>query len=388
MENFTYYNRTKMVFGKDTERQVGTLTKQYGSKVLLHYGSGSIKKYGLYDRIVEQLEKDHIEFVELGGVIPNPSLELVYEGIELCKKENVDFILAVGGGSVIDSAKAIAAGVLYDGDVWDFFVNGVEPKEALNIGVVLTIPAAGSESSIATVVTNYKEGLKRVFRYEVVRPVFAIMNPEITYTLPPYQTACGAIDMMAHIIERYFTNTENVALTTALCEASMKTIVEQAKVVFENPTDYGARSELMLAGAIAHNGSLGIGREEDWGCHAMEYEVTQVSGVAHGAGLAILIPSWMRYVYTHDVHQFAQFAQNVFDVEEILPLEEVALLGIKKLEEFYHSLGIPTHLSEVGIKDSDLEGMANLVTKHGTIEIGHFVTLDKQDVLTIYRNAL
>jgi alcohol dehydrogenase YqhD (iron-dependent ADH family) len=388
MNNFTYYNRTKMIFGKDTELQLGSITRQYGNKVLLHYGSGSIKQFGLYNRIIRQLQASNIDYVELGGVIPNPSLELVYKGIDLCRNEAIDFILAVGGGSVIDSAKAIAAGVLYDGDVWDFFVNGVEPKKALDIGVVLTIPAAGSESSIATVVTNYEAGLKRVFRNEVVRPVFAIMNPEITYTLPPYQTACGAIDMMAHIIERYFTNTEHVELTTALCEASMKTIVEQTAVVMEHPQDYGARSQLMLAGAIAHNGSLGMGREEDWACHAMEYEVTQLSGVAHGAGLAILIPSWMRFVYTHDAKQFANFARNVFGVEEILPIEELALLGIRKLEEFYHSLGISTHLKDVGISEEDVEQMANLVTKNDTIRVGHFVSLSKDDVLTIYKNAL
>lgn len=388
MENFTYFNQTKILFGKDTQKQVSAMTKKYGTKVLLHYGSGSIKKYGLYDQIINDLQTSQIDYIELGGVIPNPSLELVQQGISLCKQEDIDFILAVGGGSVIDSAKAIAAGVLYEGDVWDFFVKGIGPTKALPIGVVLTIPAAGSESSIATVITNYEKGLKRVFRNEVIRPVFAILNPEITFTVSPYQTAVGAIDMMAHIIERYFTNTKHVALTSALCEATMRTIVEQAPIALANPNDYAARAELMLAGMIAHNGSLGIGREEDWACHAMEYEITQQSGVAHGAGLAILIPSWMKYVYKQNVQLFATFASTVFGCDEPLPLEEQALLGIHRLEQFYQSLGITRTLRDVGISEQDIDSMANMVTKNGTITIGHFVTLHKKDVIKIYMNAL
>lgn len=387
MLNFTYENSTKMVFGKDVELEVGKYVKQYGKKILFHYGSSSIKRYGLYKRIVSSLQDAEVDFVELGGVIANPSLELVHEGIRLCQEHHVDFILAVGGGSVIDSAKAIALGVHYSGDVWDFFVQPVVPQKALPVGAVLTIPAAGSESSIATVVTNYKEGLKRVFRHPITRPVFAIMNPEITYTLPPYQTAIGAIDMIGHVIERYFTNTTHVDLTDRMCEGLMRTVVKLAPVVLNDPTNYDARAEIMLAGALAHNGSLGIGREEDWACHTMEYEVTQESGIAHGHGLAILYPAWMRYVYPHDVARFAMFAKHVFDVEDDKD-DVMAVKGIEALEAFYHSLGVKTSLLEAGITESMLSPMADKVTKNGSISIGFFVKLNRNDVLKIYENAL
>lgn len=388
MINFTYQNPTKIVFGKHTEEQVGELTKEHGRKVLLHYGARSIKKYGLYDTIINRLEAANVEYVELGGVIANPSLELVYEGIELCKNEHVDFILAVGGGSVIDSAKAIAMGVYYPHDVWDFYVKGVIPKKALPIGTVLTIPAAGSESSIATVITNYKAGLKRACRFDILRPVFAIMNPEITMTLPPYQTASGVIDMMGHVIERYFTNTTHVDLIDRMSEGLIRTVIEQGRIVMKDPQNYDARAEIMLAGALAHNGSLGVGREEDWACHNMEYEITQVSGISHGHGLAILYPVWMRYVMKHDMKRFAMFANKVFDVPYTDVIEDMAETGIHLLEVFYHEMGMKTRLKEVGITKDQLPQMADLVSKNGTITIGNFVRLDRSDIITIYTNAL
>ncbi|QMS85485.1 iron-containing alcohol dehydrogenase [Candidatus Xianfuyuplasma coldseepsis] len=388
MINFTYQNPTKMVFGKLVEEQVGELTKKYGKKILLHYGSRSIKQYGLYDRIIRSLQAADVAYVELGGVIANPSLELVYEGIKLCKKEHVDFILAVGGGSVIDSAKAIAMGVYYPHDVWDFYVKGVVPKQALPIGTVLTIPAAGSESSIATVITNYKAGLKRACRFDILRPVFAVMNPEITMTLPPYQTASGVIDMIGHVIERYFTNTSHVSLIDRMSEGLIRTVIEQGRIVMNNPTNYDARAEIMLAGALAHNGSLGVGRIEDWACHNMEYEITQVSGISHGHGLAILYPVWMRYVMDHDVERFAMFANKVFDVPYSDDLETMARTGIDFLEAFYREMGMKMSLREVGITKDQLPQMADLVSKSGTITIGNFVTLDRNDILTIYTNAL
>ena len=388
MINFEYQNHTKMIFGKKTEINVGHYVKEYGTKVLFHYGSNSIKTFGLYERIVKSLQDASIEFVELGGVIANPSLDVVREGIELCRAEDVDFILAVGGGSVIDSAKAIAVGVFYDGDVWDFFTNPPAPKKALPIGTVLTIPAAGSESSIATIITNYQAGLKRGFRHSIVRPLFAIMNPEITYTLPAYQTAVGAIDMIGHVIERYFTNTTHVDLIDRMCEGLMRTVVELAPVVLKDPTNYDARAEIMLAGALAHNGSLGIGRLEDWACHNMEYEVTQVSGIAHGHGLAILYPAWMRYVYKHDLSRFALFAHKVFDIPQTDDLEQMAMQGINSLEAFYHTLGVPTHLKDIGIDETMVHGMANKVTNDGKRTIGSFVVLNKKDVICIYEDAL
>lgn len=388
MENFIYQNATKLVFGTETEKQIGSLVQQHGTKVLFHYGSGSIKKNGLYDKIIDSLESNSIDFIELGGVIANPSMDLVYKGIKLCKQHRIDFILAVGGGSVIDSAKAIAMGVHYDGDAWDFFVKGTVPKQALPVGTVLTIPAAGSESSVATVITNYNVGLKRSCRHDILRPVFAVMNPEVTYSLSPYQSAVGAIDMLAHVIERYFTNSTHVELTDRMSEGLMKTVVEQALIIHDKPRNYDARASIMLAGAMAHNGSLGIGRIEDWACHVMEYEITQTSGVAHGHGLAMLYPSWMRYVYRHDVKRFARFANKVFDVPKQDDLAAMALEGITRLEAFYHSLDIPTTLSAVGITNKDIVPMAKSCTSNGSKTLGNFVTLSMQDVITIYTNAL
>jgi len=388
MNNFTYENPTKLVFGQDTEQEVGTLTKMYGTTVLLHYGSGSIKQNGLYGRVKNSLKAANLEVVELGGVIPNPSLKTVKEGIALCEQHGVDVILAVGGGSVIDSAKAIAMGVPYAGDAWDFFVRGTVPKAALPIGVVLTIPAAGSESSIATVITNYNLGLKRSCRHDILRPKFAVMNPALTYTLPPYQSAIGAIDMMGHVIERYFTNTPHVDLIDRMSEGLLKTVIEQANIVADDPTNYDARAELMLAGALAHNGSLGLGREEDWACHIMEYEVTQTSGIAHGHGLAMLYPSWMRYVYKHNVERFAMFAKNVFAIEPSDELDQMARDGIAALEAFYHGLDIPTNLSYAGITENDIIPMADSCTEQGKRILGNFVKLNRNDVINIYRMAL
>lgn len=350
MQNFTYQNTTKIVFGKGTEEEVGEYTAKHGSKVLLHYGGGSIKKYGTYDKVVKSLEKAGIEYVELGGVEPNPKLSLVHKGIELAKEESVDFILAVGGGSVIDSAKAIAVGYFYDGDVWDFYYNNVEITEALPVGVVLTIPAAGSESSTSSVVTKMDGMYKRSIGTELIRPKFAIMNPEITFTLPDYQTACGAVDIMAHIMERYFTNTDNVEYTDRLSEASLKTIINNTPKVLEDNEDYAARAEIMWVGSNAHNGLLGTGREEDWSSHGMEHELSGIYDVAHGAGLAVVFPAWMEYVYQHDLERFAQFAHRVWDVDpDFKDLEWTAQQGIKKTKEFFSDIGMPVTLAELDI---------------------------------------
>lgn len=389
MRNFEYENKTKIIFGKNTENEVGSYTKLYGKKVLLHYGKNSIKKFGVYDKIVKSLKDNNIDFVELGGVQANPRIKLVRKGIKLTKMEHVDFILAVGGGSVIDSAKAIALGHYIDGDVWEhFYIKGVEPKQVLPIGVVLTIPAAGSESSISSVLSKEDEELKRGFKNKLIRPIFAIMNPEITYTLPNYQTACGAVDIIGHVIERYFTNVTNVELTDRLCESVMVTVINNSKIVLENNKDYNARSEIMWAGALAHNGLLGTGRQEDWASHAIEHQVSAIYDIAHGAGLAIIFPAWMKYVYKNDISRFTQFANRVFGVEiNQIDLEETVLKGIQKLEEFYQSLNMPTRLGDIEIDDSNFELMARKATLT-TKTIGNFVKLNKSDIVNILKLAL
>ncbi len=388
MENFIYDNKTTMVFGKDMESNVGEYVKQYGKKVLFHYGSGSIKKYGLYEKIVKSLDKENIDFVELGGVVANPRLSLVYEGIKLAREENVDFILAVGGGSVIDSAKAIALGMHYEGDVWDFYSKGIRPKKVLPLGVVLTIPAAGSESSVASVITKEEGELKRGYGDLSLRPKFAILNPELTYTLPNYQTACGAVDMIGHVIERYFTNTKNVELTDRLCESVIKTVINNAPKAIKNNNDYNSRAEIMWAGALAHNGLVGTGREEDWASHNIEHELSAIYDVAHGAGLAVIYPAWMKYVYKHDLERFALFANKVFDVEVSDNLEDMALKGIQALEEFYQSIGMPIRLGDLNITAENIELMASKISFENTRDCGNFVKLSHDDVVNIYELAI
>ncbi|MCT8138031.1 iron-containing alcohol dehydrogenase [Anaerobacillus sp. CMMVII] len=385
MQNFVFRNSTKIIFGKDTEATVGEESIKYGKKLLLHYGGGSIKSTGLYDSVVTSLREQSIEIFELGDVQPNPRVSLVREGVSICKENNIDFILAVGGGSVIDSAKAIAAGAKYEGDVWDFFT-GKPVTECLPIGVVLTIPAAGSETSTGTVITNEDGLYKRATGHDTMRPQFAILNPVLTYTLPSYQTACGITDMIAHILERYFTNEKNVELTDRLCEATLKTIINNAHTVLENPTNYDARAEIMWAGTIAHNDSLGTGRIGDWASHDIEHEISGIYDIAHGAGLAIIFPAWMKYVYKHDVKRFAQFANRVWDVEiDLNDLEKTALAGINKIEQFFRSIGMPITLTEVGIGDEHLEKMAKKATERGPL--GNFVKLSEEDVHHIYHLA-
>ena len=386
MENFTFRNTTKIIFGKDTENQVGIETARCGGKVLLHYGGGSIKKYGLYDRVLKSLKDANLEIIELGGVHPNPRLGLVKRGIDICRKDKVDFILAVGGGSAIDSAKAIASGVPYDGDVWDFYTGKAVVDKIIPVGVVLTIPASGSESSGNSVITN-EEGLyKRVFGSDMLRPLFAILNPEITYTLSPYQTTCGVSDIMAHIMERYFTTVKNVDLTDRLCEAALKTVINNIPIVLKEPGNYEARAEIMWAGTIAHNDLLGTGRIGDWASHGIEHELSGIYDIAHGAGLSIIFPAWMKYVYKQDVERFAQFAVRVWNEEpDFNDIEKVALAGIKRLEEFYKKIGLPITLKEANIPYDRLEEMAEKCTEGGPR--GNFVKLNKDDVLEILKLA-
>ena len=391
MLNFDLYMPARIVFGRDTQHKIGELIKPHAKKVLLHYGGGSIKRTGLYDQVVKSLRDNDVSFVELGGVVPNPRLSLVHEGIALCKQEEVELILAVGGGSTIDSAKAIAMGVYYDGDVWDIYDQGLDIKKALPVAIVLTIPAAGSESSGDTVISNEETGRKYGYGHPLLRPLISVMNPELFFTLPKNQIANGVADMMSHIFERYFTNTANVDLTDALCEATLRAIIANAPRLMENPKDYDAWAEIGFAGTVAHNGLLGMGRAQDWACHGMEHELSAAYDVAHGAGLAVLTPAWMKYVWQDNPDMFAQFAVNAMGVAKGLRDKEALVReGIARLVSFYRVMGLPQTLSELGIDESRHEEMARKCTGDyfGQEEkIGGLKKLGWQDVLKIYQIA-
>lgn len=384
MENFDFRNPTKIIFGRGAENRVGTETAAYAKKILLHFGGKSIKNSGLYDRVTASLKSAGVQWVELGGVVPNPRLSLVRQGIKLCKEHKLELILAVGGGSVIDSAKAIAMGSVIDGDVWDFYLGKGEPKAALPVATVLTIPAAGSESSTGTVITNDDGLLKRAVNSELIYPRFSILNPELAFTLPPFQVACGASDIMAHLMERYFTNVDHVEFTDRLLEATMKTIARMAPRVLENPRDYDSWSEFMWAGTIAHNNLLNTGRIGDWASHDIEHEISGIYDVAHGAGLAVVFPAWMKYTLHHDVNRFAQWAARVWNVDtDYWNAEATAREGIRRLEAFYHSLGLGTKLSDLGVGTDRLDEMADKGTDGNKRTLGNFVKLDRTAVRKI-----
>jgi len=388
MMNFDFYSPARIVFGKDTETQIGELLKPYAGKVLLHYGGGSIKKSGLYDKVIDSLKQAGISYVELGGVVPNPRLSLVHDGIAICKQNNVELILAVGGGSVIDSAKAIAMGYYYDGDVWEIYEQGKPVEKALPVATILTIPAAGSESSGDTVITNEAKELKFGYGCSALRPVVSIINPELFFTLPKEQLGYGVADMMSHVFERYFTNTTNVDYTDKLCEVTLKTLIKYALPAYNDMKDYNAWSELGFAGTIAHNGLVGMGREQDWACHMIEHELSAIYDVAHGAGLAVVTPGWMEYVYKDNINMFVQFAVNVMGVEGSFRDPEALILeGISRLRDFFKSIGLKTTLSEIGIGEDRLEEMAKKATHEAFGKerpLGGLKKLYWQDVLAIY----
>ncbi|WP_164173190.1 iron-containing alcohol dehydrogenase [Ruminococcus flavefaciens] len=387
MDNFNFYSPTEFVFGKDRESECGEYVKKYGgSKVLIHYGGGSAERSGLLGRVRESLNKSGISFIELGGVKPNPRDTLVYKGIDLCRSEGVDFILAVGGGSSIDSAKAIAAGVPYDGDFWDFY-SGKSIEKALPIGVVLTIAAAGSEGSGDSVITKEDGMLKRGAGSDVLRSKFSILNPALTQTLPAYQTACGATDIMAHVFERYFTNTTEVEITDRLCEAVLITMVKETPRVIADPDNYDARANIMWAGMVAHNGLVGVGRSQDWNSHGIEHELSALYDCAHGAGLAVIMPSWMEFVYKHNVMRFCQMATRVFGCQmNFENPEATALEGIRRFRSFLHSIGMPINFAELGANEEDIPA---LVEKFGIgrRRTGGFVALSADDITEIYKIA-
>ena len=388
MNSFEWSFDTKVIFGQNSESKIGNECIKYGKKALIVRSNGKhMETSNLMPTIRESLHNNNIEFIELYGIVPNPTIDKVREGVAICKKENIDMILAVGGGSVIDTAKAIAAGANYEGDAWDLFTQNIEIENALPVGVVLTIAAAGSEGSIGAVITNPETNSKYDILSPLLRPKFAILNPELTLTLPNYQTFCGVVDILAHAMERYFTNTQNVELTDRMGEALMKTVVNNGLKLVENPKDYAARSEIMWASTLAHNGLLDTGRNSCWASHMIGTELSAYYNVAHGASLSVIIPSWMKYVYKEDTVRFARFASEVFDVEyDKDNLELTALKGIEEITKFFKTINMPTTMKELEIlDDSKFEDMATQATRFGNI--GCIKSLDKNDIINILNMA-
>ena len=390
MNNFTFYAPTFFAFGDGEEKQTGALVRRFGgTKALLVYGGGSIKRNGAYDAVTASLREAGIPWAELGGVQANPRSGKVYEGIDLCRREGADFLLAVGGGSAIDTAKAIAVGAPYDGDFWDFFCK--KPAEvSLPVGVVLTLSGTGSEASDSTVITNENGNLKwGNLKSDVFRPAFAVMNPRYTCSLPAYQTASGATDMLSHIMERYFTPTEHVDVTDRLCEGLMKTILTAAPRALADPNDYNARADLMWAGMLAHNNLCGVGRRQDWASHQIEHELSALYDCAHGAGLAVVMPAWMEYVMPQGVDRFAQFAVRVFGCEmDFARPENTAREGIQRLRAFFRSIGMPTTFAEIGARAEDIPGMvAHRAEKPNGFPFGGFAKIGPDDMAAILRLA-
>jgi alcohol dehydrogenase YqhD (iron-dependent ADH family) len=387
MLNFEFISPTKFIFGKDAETRIGDIAAKYGTKALVYVDDKFAKKSGLIDRVVNSLNQAGIKTVLLGGVMPNPRASKVYEGIELCRKEKVDLIVAVGGGSTIDSAKATSIGVLYDGDFWDFY-SGKQPTKRLPLGVVLTIAAAGSEGSLGSVITNEDGWLKRSCDCDLMRPDFSIMNPELTYTLPPFQTACGVADIIAHVLERYITNTTGVDLTDGLSEAVITSVIRNAPIVLKKPDDYDARANIMWAGMVAQNGIMGVGCEEDWSSHLLEHELSALYDVAHGAGLTVILPAFMRYQYKYNVMRFARFAVNVFGViMDFEKPERTAEEGIDHLEAFFKSCGLPTTFAELGAKQEDIPVLVEKCNFNNGEYLGYFHPINRQQAAEIYKLA-
>lgn len=385
-----FYSPTEYVFGRGTEERTGSLVRDHGGRrAVVVYGGGSAVRSGLLARVEQSLAGSGVEYVELGGVQPNPTDPKVYEGISLARSFNADFMLAVGGGSVIDTAKAIAAGVPYEGDFWDFFAGRAVPERALPVGVVLTIPAAGSEGSGNSVITKL-DGLHKISLRtpKVLRPVFAVMNPELTFTLPAWQTACGATDMMAHIMERYFTNSTGTEVADRMCEGVLRAIIDTTPKVLANPQDYDARANLMWAGTVAHNGTCGIGCVEDWASHFIEHEVSAVYNVTHGAGLAVIFPAWLTYMASHNVRKVEQWARRVWDVEPSADAKAVALEGVKRFKQFLKSIGMPVTFAELGIDNPDIPLLVNKLHEDKGELVGNYVPLDREASRAVMELAL
>ncbi|SEM74135.1 iron-containing alcohol dehydrogenase [Paenibacillus sp. OV219] len=388
MNSFSFQNSTNIVFGQGTVSQLASLVAPYGKTVLLVYGGGSIKRSGLYDEVLAQLNSIDAKVVELAGVEPNPRLTSVNKGIELCRSEKVDLILAVGGGSVIDAAKAIAAGALYDGDVWDFLMQKAQIQEALPIGTILTLSATGSEMNGNAVISNWETKQKRAFSSLHVYPRFSILDPTLTYSVPSDQTVNGVVDIMSHVFEQYFTLTENAPLQERLCESVLLTVIENAEKALENPNDYDARANLMLCGTMALNGGLiSVGTQNDWASHGIEHEVSAIYDIPHGSGLSILFPNWMKYVYKERIDRFTQYAERVWGVERGSKSDdELALAGIEATREFFNRIGAPATLAHYNIGSDNLDVMAREAVLFGPL--GNFKKLQQEDVRQILELAL
>lgn len=386
MDNFTFYTPTDYIFGRGVESQAGEQSARHlGQKVMIVFGQGSVRRSGLLDRVEKSLSDAGVSFVELGGIQPNPIDIPVYEGIEICRREGVTGILAVGGGSAIDTAKAIAAGVLYDGDFWDFYCGKSVIERALPVGVVLTIPAAGSEGSGNSVITK-TDGMRKISIRSPyhLRPRFALMDPELTYTLPPFQTACGVADMMAHIMERYFSPTKEVEITDRVSEGVLMAIIEEAPKVMANPHDYDARANIMWSGTLAHNGICGTGRVEDWTSHGLEHELSALYGVTHGAGLAVVFPAWLTYMANEKPAKIAQFAHRVFGVKETADEKADALEGVARLRRFFSSLGLPSNFKELGIENPDVDTLVEKFHQNKGEAPGGYLPLTRERSRAVY----
>lgn len=387
MNNFEFMNPAKIIFGQATHKDVGQYVKEYSNRILLHYGGNTIKRLTVYDDIVRSLKERNIEYFELGGVVPNPRLSLVKEGIDLCKSEGINFVLAVGGGSVIDSAKAIALGSSYEGDVWDFFTNKAVPESAIDVGTILTIPGSGSEMSESSIITSEEGSHKRGCDSKYIIPKFSILNPEMCYTIPSYYMACGLADIFSHLMERYFTSTENVDLSDRLIEGAMKSLIKSAYDIQADPKNYNYCAEVMWTATMAHNGMLDVGRNSDWSSHRIEHEISAIYDITHGAGMAIVSLAWMRYVRSHNIARFTQFAHRVFNVQlDGRTEDEIALEGIDKLETFFKDLGLKTTLSDAGIPSDRFEEMTDKTLAYSK-KIGCFKELYKEDIINILKMA-
>lgn len=381
MQNFSYVSPTKIIFGKDVQQDAGKLIKKYSSKILVHYeGDGSlIKKIGIYDNVINSIKKEGIDIVELGGVVPNPRLSLVKKGIEICKKNNINFILAIGGGSVIDSSKAIALGSKYEGDVWDFFTGKNEPKDSLGVGVVLTIPGSGSEMSESSIITDEEKKLKCVCDTDKNFPKFSILDPQVCYSIPNHLMAAGVADILSHLMERYFSQVEHTELSDKLMEAAMRTVIKYGNEIMKERKNYNNCAEIMWAATIAHNGMIACGRIADWASHRIEHEISGIYDITHGAGMAIIFPAWMKYVKNENKEVMEKFVKNVFEVDDIL-------IGIEKLESFFKELGLKNKLSDFSINDEKFELMAEKALS-GNETLGRFKKLNKQDLINIMELA-
>lgn len=389
MLDFEYYTPTKVYFGRNSDEKIGQAIKEYGyKKILLHYGTGSAEKSGLLGKVRRKLEEAGLEYVELGGVVANPRIDLIRKGIELAKKENIDFILAVGGGSVIDSAKSIGMGLANNMDPWDMIINKIMPARRFPVGVVLTIAAAGSEMSNSDVVTNPENHLKRSINHDLLRPVVAFMNPENTFSVSKYQTGCGIVDILMHTFERYFTPDEDNDLTDRIAEGLMVAVKNAGLVAINEPDNYEARATLMWASSLSHNGLTGCGKNTTFPVHKLEHDFSGLFDVAHGAGLAVLFPAWARYIYRYDIRKFSQFANRVWGVEmDHEHPEKTALKGIEVMTQYFKAIGMPTTMKELGVNPSDYGKIADLTTEGGKIQIPSYIPLTREDLLNIYRLA-